>query len=81
MSELKMRYSCAFCGIVNLELELRERQPDETLEHYLGTAVNPALANSHASNSPDCKSNRLKNVQLPTSNEGVGYRSKPATVH
>lgn len=67
MSEgtVKVRYSCARCGISNAEVELRVREPNEGVVAWMRNVVETGLGADHYRRSPHCRTRTLSQIKIP----------------
>lgn len=62
---LGILYSCAVCGLDNVEVGVRYRLPDEDVVEWMRQVVEPALSIDHLGRSPYCNTDELKDVKIP----------------
>lgn len=60
-----VRYSCALCGLADVEVAVRIREPEEDVIHWMEGAVIPALGRDHFNRSPECRPLTLTSVKIP----------------
>ncbi|OGA15873.1 MAG: hypothetical protein A3I63_01945 [Betaproteobacteria bacterium RIFCSPLOWO2_02_FULL_66_14] len=60
-----IRYSCALCGLEDVEVAVRLREPEEDVIQWMEKAVTPALGRDHFNRSPRCQPSTLTQVKIP----------------
>ena len=60
-----VRYSCALCGLEDVEVAVRIRGRDEDVIQWMENAVMPALGRDHFNRSPECHPSTLTQVKIP----------------
>jgi hypothetical protein len=64
MPFITVRYSCPACGIRKREVEVQARESEDVIE-WMEKVCIIALGNDHASVSPHCHPEELKDVMIP----------------
>jgi len=60
-----VKYSCALCGIVKKEVQVKVRGPNEDVVSWVKDTVGHALGYDHMKASPSCQTTKLSEVMIP----------------
>ena len=72
---IRVQYSCYDCGLRNIELEIRNRTPEEGVESWM-KYVTEICGADHDVRSPDCDPEELSDLKIPMS-PGTKYIGGP----
>lgn len=73
---MKLQYKCK-CLVNEVEIEVRERLPDEIIVHWVETVVGYAIGNDHNNRSPTCREKTVEYVKIPVPENAPYIGSKP----
>lgn len=60
-----IRYSCAMCGLADVEVKLPYRASEQDVVAWMKGIVEPAVCADHAERSPGCQPEDLQNIKIP----------------
>lgn len=72
---MKVKYSCAHCGLDRVECNVRERTAGEDVVVWVRDILGHALKADHRRRSPLCQSNSAQDVMIPMT--GTDYIGGP----
>jgi hypothetical protein len=67
---IKVIYTCGTCGVKDREVIVPEREENQDVLKYVNS-VAECIGADHASVSPNCRANKIKEVKIPVSKDGV----------
>lgn len=70
MQTLNCKFSCSKCGADRLGFIVREREPNESLPHWMSKVVGPGVRTAHANHSLLCD-NTVLDVWMPVPKRGI----------
>jgi len=68
---VKIKYSCALCGINKRELEVNPRDPERDVVAWVDSLKGPLLID-HSMQSPQCPATTITELMIPAEGEYVG---------
>jgi hypothetical protein len=73
---MKLFYKCK-CFDEQVEVEVRERLPDEDLLHWVETVIGMAVDHDHNQRSPSCREKNMEFVKVPMPENAPFLGAKP----
>lgn len=77
MTTVKAGYICKVCNVKTTDVEMREREKSEDIEHY-AKAVARCCGFDHGMRSPFCKAQTV-DLMVPISQNGIGFSGPELT--
>lgn len=75
---IPIRYSCQWCGLANVEIDVPSRNLDEDVIQWMNRSVTPGLMKDHEERSPKCRPQKFSNVMIPMEGDDqpIGFNHK-----
>lgn len=77
---MKIMYKCN-CMKADRIVEVRDREPDEEIVHWVENAVATAIWKNHKDWSPHCRKTTTEYVKIPLDESADGIGMKPPGKH
>jgi hypothetical protein len=72
IATVRVHYSCHSCGIIDREIEVPARGPEDVLQ-WLEKVCAVVISADHLRTSPDCRAREMQNLKIPIgSDDRVG---------